>query len=285
MQSTVSNCISHERCPSCARRGRDRSQNNLGVYDDGHKYCYSCGYYSPSNRLRFSSDVEIHETQVGGAGGDLHHATKPVAGSKRGSVSDAQIRLPNDCIPATESHRSIKWLEQYQLTNREIADNLLLFSAKGTYLSKKKEEIDNLLIFPVYGAGDDLLLWNGRNLDYEADGGTKWVIRGTPRKVIHKIAPEAPSHVCCVCEDLVSGIKLGRIVPTYPLFGKNISELLLRYLCTNYTTLLIYLDYDAIDTMVYLKQKTEPYFESVRIVISEHDPKYYDTKQLQEIIN
>jgi hypothetical protein len=176
------------------------------------------------------------------------------------------------------------WLQKYQLTAKEISDNLLLFSRKGIYLARKKVQVENLLIFPVFGP-EELLLWNGRNLDYKGPGDVKWVLKGTPAKVIHSIAPEASNGVCCVCEDLVSSIKLGRVIPTYPLFGKNISELLLQYLCTHYKTLLIYLDYDAIDTMDRLKVKVKPYFESVRLILTPNDPKCYDTEELQGIIN
>jgi twinkle protein len=41
-ESTVT---SRGRCPSCAAKGMDRSSDNLAIYDDGHSYCYSCGYY------------------------------------------------------------------------------------------------------------------------------------------------------------------------------------------------------------------------------------------------
>lgn len=34
------------RCPKCAENGKDRSKDNLGVYSDGHSYCFSCGYGS-----------------------------------------------------------------------------------------------------------------------------------------------------------------------------------------------------------------------------------------------
>ena len=51
----MSNLISRERCPSCASAGRDTSQDNLAVYDDGHKYCFSCNYYQGGN------EVEIKE--------------------------------------------------------------------------------------------------------------------------------------------------------------------------------------------------------------------------------
>ena len=36
---------SRGRCPSCATKGHDRAGDNLANYDDGHSYCFSCGYY------------------------------------------------------------------------------------------------------------------------------------------------------------------------------------------------------------------------------------------------
>src|SRR5258708_1285241 len=46
-----SKLIRRERCPKCAEEGRDTSEDNLGVYDDGHVYCFSCQYYSPTRSL------------------------------------------------------------------------------------------------------------------------------------------------------------------------------------------------------------------------------------------
>ena len=41
----------HEQCPKCAENGKDRHKNNLGVWADGAKFCFSCGYReSPSFR-------------------------------------------------------------------------------------------------------------------------------------------------------------------------------------------------------------------------------------------
>ena len=65
----MSNVIDREQCPVCASRGQDTSRDNLAVYDDGHKYCYSCSHYehgktkqmidekpqTTSNGLRFLS--------------------------------------------------------------------------------------------------------------------------------------------------------------------------------------------------------------------------------------
>lgn len=40
----MSQLLFKTRCPACAEQGKDRSGDNLGVYDDGHSYCFSCGY-------------------------------------------------------------------------------------------------------------------------------------------------------------------------------------------------------------------------------------------------
>lgn len=44
----TSKLIRKEQCPECAKLGRDTSQDNLGVFDDGHSYCFSCEYYRSS---------------------------------------------------------------------------------------------------------------------------------------------------------------------------------------------------------------------------------------------
>jgi twinkle protein len=40
-----------ERCPKCASLGNDRSGDNLAVYNDGHKYCFACGYYERNGEM------------------------------------------------------------------------------------------------------------------------------------------------------------------------------------------------------------------------------------------
>ena len=42
-----SKAIRHEACPLCLEEGRDTSQNNLAVYDDGHSFCFAGhGYFN-----------------------------------------------------------------------------------------------------------------------------------------------------------------------------------------------------------------------------------------------
>jgi hypothetical protein len=266
----LANCIAHERCPACAKRGRDRSGNNLGVYDDGSKYCFSC-HYRTGNSLDFSFDVG-----------------KSVLQGEKRSMEKSSLVLPADATSIQTSERGLDWILQWGLTGKEISDNLILFSEKGIYLQRKNETVDQLVIFPIYGNADELLFWTGRSLSYNGTG-TKWVIKGKPTEVVHGVYPavwysKANQASCCVCEDIISTIKLGRIIPTFTLFGKNINDRLLRYLSSNFYELLIYLDYDAINESYNLQKKVSPYFSKVIVICSELDPKCYETNELREII-
>lgn len=276
----MGNCVSHERCPSCAKHGRDRSGNNLGVYDDGSAYCFSCHYRRSAN-LYLNLEARSQGCTESGDRSTAHNRTNE--GSNRCPLPKDSIGLLDENTPLY----ALDWVLQYGLTTKEITDNLLLFSETGVYLQKKQELVCPLVIFPVYGDGE-LLFWTGRNLAYKGIG-TKWTIKGKKADIIHCIYPDqggfqSTHSTCCVCEDVISSIKLGRIIPTYTLFGKSVSPELLKYLSSNYHELLIYLDFDAIDTMVKLQQQFKPYFHSVRIIISPLDPKLYNTEELRDII-
>jgi hypothetical protein len=267
----LANCIDHERCPACAKRGRDNSGNNLGVYDDGSKYCFSCHYYCPPT------------------GNWVTDGRSAILQDEQRSLERRSVKLPQDAMSVSRHIKGIDWLLQYGLTMKEIFDNLILFSEKGVYLQRKDETVEQLVIFPFYGNADELIFWTGRNLAYTGTG-TKWVIKGKPANLIHGIYPDmykagvGKFETCCVCEDVISAIKLGRIVPTFALFGKNINERLLKYLSVNFSVLLIYLDFDAVSDALALMQKMKPYFDQVRVIVSTSDPKCYGTEELRDIL-
>lgn len=54
-----SKLIGREPCPECTSSGRDRSGDNLAIYDDGHKYCYACNYYEGSNNQHVEYTYEF----------------------------------------------------------------------------------------------------------------------------------------------------------------------------------------------------------------------------------
>lgn len=41
--------IIHTQCPKCASLGKDNHKDNLAIYPNNSKYCFSCGYYQSGN--------------------------------------------------------------------------------------------------------------------------------------------------------------------------------------------------------------------------------------------
>ena len=54
-----SNMISRGPCPKCRENGEDRSGDNLARYDDGHSYCYKCGFVEFLNDDDDTKTVEL----------------------------------------------------------------------------------------------------------------------------------------------------------------------------------------------------------------------------------
>jgi twinkle protein len=52
---------SREQCPSCDKNGRDKHKDNLVVYGDGGKHCFSCNYHeSSSGSVSYQFDLPHH---------------------------------------------------------------------------------------------------------------------------------------------------------------------------------------------------------------------------------
>jgi hypothetical protein len=68
MNATV---VGKRQCPSCARLGRDNSQDNLVMYSDGGAHCFSCQYHVFSNQTTTAvvplttMTLELPKTLVG----------------------------------------------------------------------------------------------------------------------------------------------------------------------------------------------------------------------------
>lgn len=105
----MTNFLTHEPCPKC------KSRDNVGVYSDGHKWCFGCGWYQPATRT-------IKNARSDGS------SISPITTS---SVPNF-VQLPLNCI---------QYLKQYDLTNEEIQQNfkydpereLLVYGFPGGY--------------------------------------------------------------------------------------------------------------------------------------------------------
>lgn len=55
--------IKRQQCPECKFKKKDISKDNLAVYEDGHKYCYACGYFEGS-KAAISVPSSLEDTSL-----------------------------------------------------------------------------------------------------------------------------------------------------------------------------------------------------------------------------
>lgn len=98
----MSRVIRRERCPECAKVGRDRHGDNLAVYEGETKYCFSCGYSEAQTGLK-----------------------RPTAASN--DLGNTPYSLPYD-VDTTIPSEALTWLKQYHITFSDIMKNRMLWS-------------------------------------------------------------------------------------------------------------------------------------------------------------
>lgn len=117
--------IKRTQCPKCASIGKDRNQDNLAIYPDGSKYCFSCGYYEISHQL-------------------------PNFDTKK-SKPNVSIHLPDD-ITTNIPIEIGQYLKQFYITDIDIIKYYIHWSPK-----------DQRICFPIY-INKEFIGWQGRSL-------------------------------------------------------------------------------------------------------------------------
>ena len=84
----MSKVTKKEQCPACAKRGQDTGQDNLAVYDDGHKYCFSCQYYEHKKEEQKEMSMTISNKPLNFIGGEV----RPLVNRK---INEKTTRLYN----------------------------------------------------------------------------------------------------------------------------------------------------------------------------------------------
>lgn len=234
--------VRQERCPACAKQGKDRGANNLAVYSDGHEYCFSCGHYvSGSGISRLKSRV----------------SQEP--------VTKHEVVLPSDsdvCYPT----RALEWVGHYDLTRNDLLNNNVLWS-----------ETNQRLIFPVYG-DNGLIAYQGRYFGQPAPEGSKpfpkWWGVGDLSNTFHILGKSSTQLV--LVEDVVSAIKLSKFTMAMPLFGSHVGITRfkrLRSLLVPSTEVCLYLDPDKRKESVVEARRGQLVGLNMRVIYSERDPK------------
>jgi len=244
--------LHHEPCPQCG------SRDNLGVWSDGHKWCFGCNYYEPGGVESIRSRMEQQ--------------------SDRTSIRTG-VSLPSDYTTSIPK-QGRDWLKKYYLTDKEIYDNRIGWSQTGWFLTKKEQQIAPLLILPVFG-DSQLLMWQGRNF---GTVGPKYLTFGN--KAVYDVVrgSRGISDSICITEDKVSAIKVGRYVDSMPAYGSFLNMEQLIHLSKGYDNLLIWLDHDKLKESHRLAKRAGFMFKNVRVIDSHYDPKDYMDDEIKEYL-
>lgn len=239
---TESTFLHHEGCPNCG------SSDNVGVYSDGHKFCFGCRHFWAPNKS--SPIIKYHR-----------------------AANDKNVDLPRDATRVIPMMCS-DWLFKYGITAQETYENNIMYS-----------HIMNRLIFPVFGNNSsDVLFWQGRYFGPESDR-PKYLTAGKSEDVLDIKVPKVNSGLLILVEDKVSMIKVGRVFNTCCLYGSTISERRASRLAQLYSHLTIWLDYDKIQEAYKYQKKHMSFFDEVNVVNTAKDPKCYSVNEIKELVS
>jgi hypothetical protein len=241
--------VRFERCPKCAKAGRDRRGDNLGVYADGSSHCFAnCGYYRRPKGFVRKEVVHVNEDKT---------------------------VLPDDFsreVPAA----AWRWLLQYGLpytywlpyvgysdsTSRLVitVGSPIRYSI-GRYVGTDAEERSN---------GDPTF--------------RKWRLWGDRSGFVEVLGKEKTGPVVLV-EDIVSAHKVAQVATCIPLFGTKVLDGVMRELIALKRPVALWLDEDQYTLLPPKLNRLQTFLtHPVRYIKTEKDPKGYDTEQIRAIL-
>ena len=246
-----SHLVGNKQCPRCAKKGNDRSGDNLGVFSDGHKYCFRCQFY------------------VGASGISRLHNMERDPEEKQ-----SNIFLPVDSS-TTYPLRCREWCARY-----EVGTNLLLRN-KTVWA-----EANQRLIFPIF-SDENLIAYTGRYFGEEplVNLKRKWDSQGINNNLFHFIG-RSERHLVLV-EDIISAIKVSQFAQAMPLFGSNIGlerwKRLSKIVGTDIKCI-VWLDPDMRKQSIKEAALGSSIGMNTGIVFSDKDPKEVSREEIQERI-
>lgn len=234
----------HEPCPRC------RSRDNLGVWDDGHKWCFGCKYYVPSpeniNNLKHKLGDKV----------DLLHEDHLF------DSSNYTYRIPD--VPKA-------WLTKYGITDGDIHQYRIMWNHKT-----------DSLVFPVVNQGR-IVLTNERYFGKNPSA-PKYQTYG--HKNLHNqfFGNAKNSHNLVFVEDFISAIKCARFVCACPLLGSSINDNSFKYALRNYEKIRVWLDCDKAVVSIEQASRLSQFLPNSGSIVTPLDPKEYSNNELIKIL-
>jgi hypothetical protein len=189
-------------------------------------------------------------------------------------VSGAEF--PSDAVlleDASEASPAFIWLVSYGITTEEIKRLKMMWSPSKQWL-----------IFPIFSVDGAVVAWQAR------------VFKGD-KKYIN--SPNIHKHVfiegweyyaddtqnICVVEDVLSTIKVGRIMPCLCLFGSALLPSHMSLLMEAADKVIFWLDFDKYIVSEEYARKMSGLHQRVAVVLTKLDPKSYTTDEITDILH
>lgn len=238
--------VKHEPCPQCRERGEDRSGNNLGRYDDGHAWCFSCGYVEPATHLPTPKKENFEDT----------------------------ISPPKDMVKEIPEP-NLSWLRQY-LTDEEIETYF--------YYSPSLKRHIYMKIFDdgskYWEARSVVATDKVGEYKYIAPK-----TKSVGRKPSTILGMSAAKGKLVVVEDIISAIKISRHTAALPLFGSYFSpEAMVRISKLSFISeVIIWLDYNKYAEAIKFASKMS-ILKPTTVICTQKDPKAINDEDLLEYL-
>ncbi len=239
----MSKFLRHEACPECG------SKDNVGVWDDGGKYCFGCHWWTAPNHTSKISAIQAF---------DLQH--------RKNSDGDEIIELPTDFSNYVPP-QPYNWLRQY-LTHLEVTQKGFGWSAS-----------EQRLIYPYYES-EVLKFWTGRYFGSDPTAPKYWS-EGARGKVIMLHTNNVMNDRVVFVEDVISAIKVGRVATACPILGSRIPTEYLVALSKTFSKAVIWLDGDKRKEALKQAIHLNSFFrDGVKVVFTDKDPKTYANNEI-----
>ncbi len=236
----MSNFVRHEPCPRCM------SKDNLGVWDDGHKYCFGCGYKVPPTGMSMSVFKRL-DIQQPGKYGKLTFEYAPV-------------------IP----HKALLWLKSYGITDEEMIKYDIGWSP-----------LYSSLIFPYYV--DKEVRYASMRYFGEDKKQPKSKTIGKKDKLL-QVGREDTDTLIFV-EDPISAIKVGRSFAAIPVLGSHVPLEALEEATRRYKNVGVWLDPDmCLRSAKAVLRGRMLTGKNVFQIRTQYDPKFYSDEEIQRFV-
>ena len=238
--------LGYEACPKCRDRGADRRGDNLAIYSDGGRHCFSCGYHQYPKNYRSVISEEIR--------------------------TEDKAKFPNDFTREIPS-RAWKWILQYGLSTRYWQPYCGYSESQERFIITVGEPIN-------FSIGRDVSIPHETSKPKR-----KWFVWGNCHERSHLFGPLESPFIVCV-EDIVSAHKVGQAgYLTLPLFGTTVHDCHFRTMLHLGLPVVMWLDMDQ-QALAHKRATriSSIIGKPVRNIFTDNDPKSIPINEIKEIL-